>query len=132
MENTIEGIWVGNAIQSLFGKNISIPVLIEFKENSEEGILIMDIADMKFKNVKNEKKWILDLQTMNTHNGFVLVNYRNKDATLAQFGSITFKIDNEKGRLDGYFTGYGPESQGLVYGAMILTKSEAGGKNPKS
>ncbi len=125
MTNSIEGIWVGNAIQSLFGKNISIPILIEFKENTEKGIAIMDIAEFEFKNVKKEDKWILDLQVMNSNDAFVLMNYKNKDTKLSQFGSITFKIDDEKGRLDGYFTGYGPESNGLVYGAMILTKSES-------
>ena len=124
MENTMEGVWVGKAIQKFFGNNISIPVLIEFKKNINAGIAILDITDVKFKNEKNKEKWILDLHTIDTHNDFVLLNYKNKDNTLNQFGSITFKIDNEKGRLDGYFTGYGPESQGLVYGAMILTKTE--------
>jgi len=124
----VVGKWNGFAIQKLYGKEVVIPINCELssKSGAASGTLTMDSSGLKFKNIAQTDSLKILIESVHTFESFIQFNYSNEN-DLEQFGSMTLQLVETGKKLEGWFAGYGPESQKVLVGMISLNKKSTSG-----
>jgi hypothetical protein len=114
--NKLSGKWAGHFEQILHDVNHSIPLEMELKTFNNN--IISGQAKFEFQDNNYEMVLEGELHSRN----LLKLNYENE--TLLQFGTFVLELSENPEQLSGDFIGYGPISNRIVKGSLILNKLE--------
>jgi hypothetical protein len=122
----IEGAWNGYVIQKWDNKEVVIPAAFRLKKEDLvlSGEAIIDTSGLTFKNIDPEDSMTLDLESVHVYDPYIQINYLSREHEPEQFGSFVVRLDDSGKKLEGWFTGYGPESMKVITGLVLLEKSK--------
>jgi hypothetical protein len=111
------GDWRGTIIQERPGGSpLEIPLSITFKAGTKRVVGKAEADN------PNQPLLKLDFTGGFVFDQLVRLDYRSPDKNVIQFGSYIARLDAGGRTLTGYYSGYGPMYDRVVYGSATLTK----------
>ncbi len=122
---SIEGNWNGYIIQKWDNKEVVIPVAFQLKKEDLQlsGEAVIDTSGLAFKNIEHKDSMVIDLESVHVYDPYIQINYLSREDEPEQFGSFVIRLNESGKKLEGWFTGYGPESMRVIAGLISLEKS---------
>ncbi|MCH7513352.1 MAG: hypothetical protein IH947_05330 [Bacteroidetes bacterium] len=121
----IEGNWNGYIIQKWDNKEVVIPVTFQFKKEDLRlsGEAVIDTSGLAFKNIEKKDLMVIDLENVHMYEPYIQINYLSREDEPEQFGSFVIRLNESGKKLEGWFTGYSPESMKVIAGLISLEKA---------
>ena len=121
--DALEGDWVGTGIQE--GGPGDRP--LQTKISAKCRVLKREVVgDFDYQYELNNENILLKMKLTGgfLYERYLRLYYNNQKATMINFGSAVFELDDLGTKLSGRFVGYGSVARGLVFGSIELHKQK--------
>ena len=119
----LEGDWRGTGIQE--GGPGDEPLQTEISAKCK--VFKREVVgDFNYEYKLNNKNVLLKMKLTGgfLYERYLRLYYNNQEATMINFGSAVFELDDLGTKLSGRFVGYGSIARGLVFGSIELQKQK--------